>query len=238
MNRECFADYGLRVVSADEYKVGRRMIRPKGVFPIKKDDAIELTDLYAGSDSFCKECIEPTQLIPKGHRSTIKNADIIDGEPRLVVLYQHRWFAQCCGAEHTIWTPYDANRCATEEFDRYVIKEILDDPTKTYKQYAICGVSEPYVRKTVNNYLKDSRERIKSVCECSKIVFYPFEYGGQVRCCVYGERLPIQKIESAEETQESDTVLLYILDDHKAESIIAFLEEKSSFFSRDGSCFL
>ena len=75
-------------------------------------------------------------------------------------------------------------------------------------------VSQTYASNAIHKYEQRFEDRVISVRPCHTIVFYPFEYGNRIRCCVIG-------------TDFSDKhVLLGVLPDYAENTLLQFINKK------------
>lgn len=227
-----FDGSGYRIILENDKKSGRINLRPRNLPEIDKEITIELSDIDSAKNHFCRNCTEEVTLSPLGFVTPTRAiADIINGEPRLLVFYKHRWRCSLGHEEVIIDDPYGKKRCTSEEFDDYIVKEImcnLELRNSAFKKY---GVSTSYVQQLVTSYLNGMRSKIKGVCECDKIILYPFMYHKQKRCCVFGRKHRKSGEEDTPKTELRNTVLLHILPNYDVSEIASFLLEKASYFS-------
>lgn len=232
MTREELKKSGWRIIDPNNTDSTDIALRPeKWSLPEKYSatNVIELSDIDLLNMHFCPEGKEVTALKPKGIKTSQIIADIVDGQPTLVVRHKHKGVCKICKRLHIVNDPcYGHKLTSSDQFDNYIIKAILTDKECNikYSFFEPYGVSKSYSDKLVKGYLDKMRSSIKSVCPCDQLILYPFEYQGQLRCCVCGLR---------EGTDE--TVLLSILPDYSISTITHFLINQASYFSNVDSLF-
>lgn len=169
----------------------------------------------------CDNCCTEVTVISKGLNKAQVIADIVDGKPTLVILHTHKKVCRCCEKGIKYDSPYGSKRTASMEFDRHIVKTVLSDINMRNNAFENYGISNSYVNALVNNSTKRLLDGIETVEPCDQIILYPFYYDGTERCCVCGRRV-----------YTNDTVLLSILPNYNAETILKFLLKKAPFLQK------
>lgn len=224
--------WGYRILRPGVEMIGNYRVRPNGATPKIGDDVIELTDIDIGQKHGCPECPGEKCLVANGLGRTREFNAVLDGKKKRLVIYQHNWKCRLCGS----YRKYDFRNVFEkenlQEQNNVIIQEAISHPEKSFHYYAKKhGISVSQVKKLVEKYFDDHRDRIYSVCECDKIVLYPFEYEGTVRCFVYGQKVCTGADKLLHEKDNCNTVLLYILPQYDIETITTFLHSKASYFA-------
>lgn len=222
---------GCRVLSPVDKKIGGFRVRPDGVVPRWGEHLLELTDADVPRKKECPKCgRQNVTLTSKGFGRIREIYDLVDDRPMKIVLYPHRW--KCNKCKKTFEVDFFGLTKYSIDYNMRLVQIFLEDWNLTYKemekQY---GISSSHVKRQVTEFLNLRRERIRSVCECDKIVLYPFKYNGFERCCVIGRKLPTMENDGSDDAEEKNTVLLSILPDYNVKTITLFLLEKACYFS-------
>lgn len=222
---------GCRVLSPIDKRLGGLRVRPDGVVPRWGEHLLELTDADVPRKKECPKCgRQNVSLTSKGFGRIREIYDLVDDRPMKIVLYPHRW--KCNKCKKTFEVDFFGPTTYSSDYNMHLVQTFLENWKLTYqemeKQY---GVSASHIKRQVTEFLNLRRERIRSVCECDKIVLYPFKYNEIERCCVIGRKLPTMEDDGSDAAEEENTVLLSILPDYNVKTITRFLIEKASYFS-------
>lgn len=180
----------------------------------KSDNGIQQIILTDTKDhDFCEDCLDCSLVKKCPSERTV--LDVLDKQPVRYIIKRYRYKCRFCGSLFTRDDVFPPKIHATSRYEDFLAQKIMQYDSLSLKCASeMYGVSQTYASNAIHKYEQRFEDRVISVRPCHTIVFYPFEYGNRIRCCVIG-------------TDFSDKhVLLGVLPDYAENTLLQFINKK------------
>ena len=180
----------------------------------KSDNGIQhiiLTDTR--EHVFCEECLDCSLVKKCPSERTV--LDVLNKQPVRYIIKRHRYRCRFCGSLFTRDDVFPAKIHTTPQYEDFLAQKIMQSDSLSLKCASeMYGVSQTYASNAIHKYEQRFEDRVISVRPCHTVVFYPFEYGNRIRCCVIGTDF------------SNKHVLLGMLPDYAESTLLQFIREK------------
>lgn len=162
---------------------------------------------------FCEECRD-CSLVKKCQSERIV-LDVLDKQPVQYIIKRYRYKCRYCRHLFTRDDIFSPKIHATSRYEDFLAQKIMQNDSLSLKCASeMYGVSQTYASNAIHKYEQRFEDRVISVRPCHSIVFYPFEYGNRIRCCVIGTDF------------SNKHVLLGMLPDYAESTLLQFVKNK------------